>query len=1199
MRSALMSLKRLFSTLAPRPSQVPIHVPVTLGVAVAIIAAAMLPALAARPAAAQSGIRYDLVDRWPPNETPLSQMGNPGGLAVRADGTVYFADFLANRIAMMAPDGVWYKSFGNTGNGASRINNPRQIEVDNDNGLVYSGDFDSYRVLVYDLEGNFVRYIPDIFAVGMYLAPDNHLWVADRLTNRVRVFDPAGSEVFGFGERGSGAGKFRQIRDVTVNPSGNIFVGDRGGSRIQVFRREGDTARLVRALNLNEARYSQVGPPPPGWPRGAPFFQRCSAWDLVAIDDETLFAFPCMIRDSGVEFLNTSQPGSNIFGFFFPYVNTKLGLYYSLAVYDEDMQDPRNDVAPAVVRYRDSSFRQVESVFPMATINETVFRGPQDIEVLPNGAVYIRDFSGVSRFSAEGQKQNRLPVETFPTEPISITLDLATGDGSPDGVVGFGTCLNARSPQPQRTPCLGQFVMKTKNYRGEPLDYLDPVWTTTAPPFEEISAFAYDATNDLLLLVNNEEQELLAYPRMGRGRKLSWPLGGSDRTALFASVTSGPDGMIYVLDVLRDEIQVRDSQGKLQRTHKSPSDTWRIAGGPDGTVFALTAYGEVVRLDANGREAARFNAKPNEFAQARNLADLAVSADGRVFVVNLLMSEISVFAPREGRPDVVKGEVCDVFGNKTALPAAVPLGGDVDLTLTLAGSCGAVEQPAHILLAVNTKRSDALDAARMVVSLADFSLHNVGLMGYYVNTNFKVRWTQDGSKIVAGLEQLNAGGGSESSEANALSEAQKQFRLLGNVPGRKVLVLIGPEYCVKAERPDCEEQQDAEPTAQELRDAGITVVVVNGTSDSSLLAASDLDILNLWDQNLFSTVPVYQRVSQLLRPKMLVKTAAVTDEIPPTFDLVPGSIQPAGGVWDPATRTIAWQLSDAKAGTALTYKLRPNATGRLATNVRAYADYTDGWNGQGRVTFPIPEVDVIAPPTATPTLTPIPPTATPTPTATQVPPTVTPTPTATATPEPQPVFLPIAYLSRCVETTLPVEIVLVIDVSSSMDAPTRPGGPVKIDAVREAAGAFLDRLAEDDRVSVVTFAGEAQVVLDLTRDRAAVRAVLTDLPRGNGSWIDRGINAATGVLVGKRPGAAAAMILVTDSERVPDRDAALAAAAAARAAGVTLTTIGLGMYVDDPFLTALTGDASRYFKAPNAEDLARVYGTLLVRTTCP
>ncbi len=1163
------------------------------------LVAAAVGLVGVAPAQAQRETQYVLVDQWPPSETPLNQMGSPGGLAVRADGTVYLADFLANRVAMMAPDGNWNQVFGNQGVGPDRVNNPNDIEVDNAAGQVYVADYDSYRLVVYDLEGNFIRYVPDIFVSGMERGPDGNLWLADRLSNKVRVFDPAGAEVFSFGRRGSAQGSFRQLTDVAVAEGGDIFVGDRGGSRIQVFRREGDGVRLVRTINLRDARYRKAGAPPPGWPRGAPYFQQCSAWDLVSIDDETLFAFPCMITDDTVEFLNSSQPGSKIFGFFFPYVNAEAGLYYAMAIYDEDDQNPRNPIAPAIVRYRDRQFRQVEQVFPMASINETPFRAPTDIEVRPSGAVYVQDFQGVSLFSSEGVKQRLLPVETFPTEPISITLQMATGDGTPDGVIGYGSCLNAGSPRPLSTPCLGQFVVRTRNHRGEPLDYLEPVWTSSAPPPEEITAFTFDAYNDLLLLVNNEEQELLAYPRLSRGRKLTWPLGGSDRTAIFAGVTAGPDGQIYVLDVLRDEIQVRTATGNLVRTIKSPTDTWRIAGGPDGTVFALTAFGEVVRLDQTSAELVRFDGKPNEHSQARNLSDIAVDTGGRVFVANRLMSEINVYAPRDGRPDVLKGQVCRVYGDKTASPGQVMLGDPVDLTLTLSGSCGAIEEPAHILLVVNTKRTDALDAARRIVALADFSRHNLGLLGYYVSTAFKVRWTQDAAKIVTGLEQLNAGGGSESSEANALSEAQKQFRLLGNVPGRKVVVLVGPEYCVKTERPDCTEQQDAEGVAQELAAEGVTVVVVNGSGDSSLLASSDLDVLSIWDNDLTSTVPVYQRVARRLRPRMLVKAATVADVIPPELDLDPATIQPAGA-WDPATRTITWQLADAPAGTRLTYTLRPNVAGRLATNVRADAAFTDGWDGTGSVTFPVPEIDVAAPPTPTPSPTPVP-TQTPQPTPTATPaPTETPVPTATSTPVPRDLFLPIAYRhhSDCVAAVRPVDVVVVVDVSSSMNAPTAPGGIRKIDAARAAAAAFAGTLGPRDRVAVVAFDAAARVALPLTDDHAAAAQVLAGLPSGNGSRVETGIAAAAEVLSGRRRDATAAMIVLTDAERV-DPAAVLAAAEAARGAGVVVYAIGLGTLVDDGLLARVAGDPARYFKAPGAEDLARIYAGLEIETTCP
>ena len=42
----------------------------------------------------------------------------------------------------------------------------------------------------------------------------------------------------------------------------------------------------------------------------------------------------------------------------------------------------------------------------------------------------------------------------------------------------------------------------------------------------------------------------------------------------------------------------RDRQGLVQ----APSDSWRIAGGPAGTMFVLTSFGEVVRLDEAGVE---------------------------------------------------------------------------------------------------------------------------------------------------------------------------------------------------------------------------------------------------------------------------------------------------------------------------------------------------------------------------------------------------------------------------------------------------------------------------------------------------------------------------------------------------------------------------------------------------------------------
>ncbi|MCC7018138.1 MAG: VWA domain-containing protein [Ardenticatenales bacterium] len=1194
-------------------------------------ASTVTPASRARAQAAPADmLDYRMIGQWPETAATPDLVMQPQGLAAADDGTVYLADAGSNRISMMAPDGTWTKTFGGDGTGPARLGDPRRIEVDEAAGHVYVADNDSYRIVVYDRAGGYLTSWPDIYAAGLSLGPDGRLWVADVLSSKIRAFDSAGREQFSFGSRGSGEGKFRQLVDVSIAPSGDIFVGDRNGSRIQVFHLDaplpdvdagaaqapgagGDVpVRLLRTLDLTDAKYRQTtgggGGRPPAGPGGFGARQRaCSGRDIDVIDDDTLLAFPCLIDDGAVTFLRGPQASANVTGFFGPYVDARAGLFYSMSTFTLDRTDPNAERRPAVVRYVDSTFAAVQSVSVMQPIDEDTFRGPGRVDAVSDDMLFITDFRGVRRYSGTGEPDIVLPFETFPTEAVSVTLSMATGDGTPDGVVGYGTCHTGNRADPTDTPCLGQFTMASGTYNGEPIDYLVPVWTTTAPARAEVTELHYDPVNDLLLVLNNEAQELLAFQRLGRGRKATWALGGTDRNALYADVGSGADGTIYVLDALRDQIQVRGKDGKIVRTLTGPSDSWRIAGGPGGTLFVLTSRGEVVRLDADGTERARFNARPNENAQARNLADLTVAPDGRVYVADRLASVVSVFAS-DGGParEVLAGKTCIASGTKTASPATVGVGQPVTVTLDITGTCGAVEEPSNILLVVNTKSSNFIRTTQAVVGLADFRRHNIGLMAYYVNTEFSVRWTHDVSKVITALETLNAGGGSESSERNALVEAADE---LSRAPAgvRPVVVLIGAQYCIKAERTTCEEQQDAEPAAEALRAMGARVVVVGGTGDASLLASSDLDVLNLFGGfggggdrgganpggGIGGAVPVYQRVSLLDHPAALLATAAVRDEIPAAFDYVPASAVPPA-TYDAATRTLAWDLTDvAYTGGPLTYRLIPTATSRQATNVRAWADFVDGWSNPGSLTFPVPEVDVIAPPTATSA-----PTATPTPTPDA---TATPVPTATPTDAPlRPAYLPIGYVGRCTTARAALDVVLAIDISSSMNAPTTAGGPTKLAAAKAAALAFVDQLRGSDRVAVVAFDAHATLSLPLTADRSTASAAVAALTTGVGTALDAGIAAAAVAVGPERPDAVRAIIVVTDGRPSTGIAPALAAAAEARAAGIVLHAVGLGDDVDAALLTAIAGDAERYHAAPGTEDLVEVYAGLgREMTICP
>jgi collagen type VI alpha len=76
-----------------------------------------------------------------------------------------------------------------------------------------------------------------------------------------------------------------------------------------------------------------------------------------------------------------------------------------------------------------------------------------------------------------------------------------------------------------------------------------------------------------------------------------------------------------------------------------------------------------------------------------------------------------------------------------------------------------------------------------------------------------------------------------------------------------------------------------------------------------------------------------------------------------------------------------------------------------------------------------------------------------------------------------------------------------------------------------------------------------------------------------------------------RPNADPVIVLLTDGR--PDDTAlaaALSSAATARRAGVTVFAIGLGSDVQREVLSGIAGDPARVFLAPEAADLAAIYG---------
>jgi len=261
-------------------------------------------------------------------------------------------------------------------------------------------------------------------------------------------------------------------------------------------------------------------------------------------------------------------------------------------------------------------------------------------------------------------------------------------------------------------------------------------------------------------------------------------------------------------------------------------------------------------------------------------------------------------------------------------------------------------------------------------------------------------------------------------------------------------------------------------------------------------------------------------------------------------------------------------------------------------------------------------------PSDTPTEVPTPTyTATPTPTFTPTPtPTPTATPTATPTPKPLPIYLPIIIHERCKEQWVYSDIVLVMDMSTSMNRGTG-GGRTKLEATLDAAKVFLTMMdlvpdgdGRSDRIAVVGFNAKAWIEQGLSNDAAALHRAIDNLPSGQGQLtrIDLGFEVGLEALRSAlgEPNTTPVIVLLTDGlpNQVPldpdDRTMETTvrkAAQRAKDAGAKVYTVAIGLPEDinGVLMTQCATVPANFFYTPDPEELAGIYTQIAYSFGCP
>jgi DNA-binding beta-propeller fold protein YncE len=195
-----------------------------------------------------------------------------------SEDELYVAGYENNRIEVFDPDGTFKRSFGKYGTGDGELDGPTAITQDA-NGNIIVTDFYNHRVTRHKTDGTFIsawnkadyagsRVGQFKYPLDITSSPDGELiYVLDSANERVKVFGADGEYKFRWG--GPFAynsliiwfhwfpfdGWFSDPKAIVTDDEGNVYVGDSGNKRVQVFDRNGNHISSFGGVGADEFVY--------------------------------------------------------------------------------------------------------------------------------------------------------------------------------------------------------------------------------------------------------------------------------------------------------------------------------------------------------------------------------------------------------------------------------------------------------------------------------------------------------------------------------------------------------------------------------------------------------------------------------------------------------------------------------------------------------------------------------------------------------------------------------------------------------------------------------------------------------------------------------------------------------------------------------------------------------------------------------
>lgn len=164
-----------------------------------------------------------------------SHFNKPADIAFADNGDFFIADGYGNsRVVKFDRNGKFLLAWGKKGKREGEFDLPHAVRLDS-KGNVYVGDRENDRVQVFDQNGKFIRSFGGFAPFGLFITPDDTLFVADGRAHQVMKMTLEGKVLETIGKLGPEPGHFFLPHGITVDKDGSIYVTEINGKRVQKF----------------------------------------------------------------------------------------------------------------------------------------------------------------------------------------------------------------------------------------------------------------------------------------------------------------------------------------------------------------------------------------------------------------------------------------------------------------------------------------------------------------------------------------------------------------------------------------------------------------------------------------------------------------------------------------------------------------------------------------------------------------------------------------------------------------------------------------------------------------------------------------------------------------------------------------------------------------------------------------------------